>query len=372
MVNRRQFIQLSGVTLMSAMASQSCSSKHERYEQAVQRIWRHTTSTPADPLAVQRELVRYATLAASSHNTQCWKFKLEEQLISILPDLERRCPAVDPDDHHLYASLGCAIENLLQAAQAFGLKGNVDLRSTDAITIQLEATQPVRSPLFEAIPDRQSTRAEYDGKSLSNEDLRLLENAAIGDGVNLILLTEKQAMETILEYVVEGNTMQMSDPAFVKELKAWIRFNDQEAVRQGDGLFAKSSGNPTAPHWIASTLFDQFFTPKAENEKYQKQIRSSAGIAIFVSDVNAKPNWVAAGRAYQRFALQAAALDIRTAFLNQPVEVPTVRPQFANYLGIGDRTSADLSIRRPDLVVRFGRGAKMPNSLRRSLESVIV
>ncbi|MDX2215632.1 MAG: hypothetical protein SFY66_20385, partial [Oculatellaceae cyanobacterium bins.114] len=364
MLNRRQFIQLSGVTLMSAVGSQSCSAKTESYEQAVQRIWQHTTLLSTDALAVQRELVRYATLAASSHNTQCWKFKLEEHQILILPDLERRCPAVDPDDHHLYASLGCAIENLLQAAPAFGLQGSVDLRSTEAINIQLEATQPVRSPLFEAIPDRQSTRAEYDGKPLSNADLKLLEKAAIGDGVNLILLTEKQAMEKVLEYVVAGNTAQINDPAFVKELKAWIRFNDREAVRQGDGLFAKSSGNPTAPHWIASTLFDQFFTPKAENEKYTRQLRSSAGIAIFVSDANTKSHWVAAGRAYQRFALQAAALDIRTAFLNQPVEVPDLRPQFANHLGIGDR--------RPDLVVRFGRGAKMPNSLRRSLESVII
>ena len=132
MLNRRQLIQLSGVTLMSAVVSQSCSSQTETYEQAVQRIWRHTNPVSTDALALQRELVRYATLAASSHNTQCWKFKLEQNQISILPDLQRRCPAVDPDDHHLYASLGCAIENLLQASQAFGLKGNVDLRSTDA------------------------------------------------------------------------------------------------------------------------------------------------------------------------------------------------------------------------------------------------
>jgi hypothetical protein len=364
MLNRRQFIQISGITLMGSVISQSCSSNSESYEQAVQRIWQHTTPTPTTALALQRELVRYATLAASSHNTQCWKFKLKEHLISILPDLERRCPAVDPDDHHLYVSLGCAIENLLQAAQAFGLKGNVDLQSTDAIKIQLESSQPLRSQLFEAIPDRQSTRAEYDGQSLGNEDLKLLEKAVIGDGTSLILLTEKQAMEKILEYVIAGNTVQMNDPAFVKELKSWIRFNDQEAVSQGDGLCAKSSGNPTAPHWIASTLFDRVFTPKAKNEKYTKQIRSSAGIAIFVADASTKSHWIGAGRAYQRFALQAAALGIRTAFLNQPVEVVTLRPQFANYLGIGDR--------RPDLVVRFGRGPKMSNSLRRPLEAVIV
>jgi hypothetical protein len=50
--------------------------------------------------------------------------------------------------------------------------------------------------------------------------------------------------------------------------------------------------------------------------------------------------------------------------LNQPVEVSTLRPQFADFLGIGKR--------RPDLVVRFGRGPKLPASLRRPVEAVLV
>jgi Nitroreductase family len=357
------FIKKAGVTLMSSVVAQSCASTDESYDQAVSRIWRHTSSVPTDAKALQRELVRYATLAASSHNTQCWKFKLEDRQITILPDRDRRCPAVDPDDHHLYVSLGCATENLVQAAQAHGLQSTVDLKS-DIIRIHTEPTQPVASSLFAAIPDRQSTRTEYDGQPLKNEELKQLEKVATGNGVNLILLTAKPALEKVLEYVIAGNTAQMNDPAFVKELKSWIRFNGEEAVRQGDGLFAKSSGNPTAPHWLASILFDQFFTPKAENEKYTQQIRSSAGIAIFVSAANTKSDWIEVGRCYQRFALQAAALGIRTAFLNQPVEVAALRPQFADYLGIADR--------RPDLVVRFGRGPMTPRSLRRPIEAVIV
>ena len=69
---------------------------------------------------LKRELIRYATLAPSSHNTQCWKFQLGPFAIFILPDLARRCPAVDPDNHLLFVSLGCASENLVQAALANG------------------------------------------------------------------------------------------------------------------------------------------------------------------------------------------------------------------------------------------------------------
>jgi hypothetical protein len=283
--------------------------------------------------------VRYATLAPWSHNTQCWKFALQERAISIVPDLSRRCPAVDPDDHHMFVSLGCAAENLIQAALANGLMG-------------------------EAAFEVACTRAAFDGKPLANEELRLLEQAGTGKGIELLLLTDKTAMEKALEYVVQANTAQMNDPAFVEELKRWIRFGEAEAVRTGDGLFSRSTGNPSVPRWLGSLLFSALFTTGKENDKYAKHIRSSAGIAVFVSEANNKAHWVEAGRCYERFALQATALGIRNAFLNQPVEVSTLRPQFATFLGAGTR--------RPDLVVRFGRGPGMPRSLRRPIEAVIV
>jgi len=72
-----------------------------------------------------RELVRLATLAANGHNAQPWRFRIRERAIHILPDHSRRTPAVDPDDHHLYASLGCAAENLAIAAAAGGRVGDL-------------------------------------------------------------------------------------------------------------------------------------------------------------------------------------------------------------------------------------------------------
>lgn len=37
-------------------------------------------------------------------------------------------------------------------------------------------------------------------------------------------------------------------------LKTWIRFSDAEAVRTGDGLFSRCSGNPALPRWLGSPL----------------------------------------------------------------------------------------------------------------------
>ena len=366
-ITRRKFVSSAPAIFGGSSIFSACSqgSDAEGYEAVAGRTWRLGSLDGFEGAALGKELVGYATLAPSSHNTQCWKFAVEDKAITILPDLSRRCPAVDPDDHHLFVSLGCAAENLIQAALAHGLKGEASFDAArDAVRVTLGPTQAQASALFKAIPERQCTRGEYDSKPLSKEELGLLERAGTSDGVRVLLVTERDTMEKVLEYVVQGNTVQMNDPAFVEELKTWIRFNSHDAVRMGDGLYSASSDSPSVPSWLGGLLFDLFFTPKGENDKYAQQIRSSAGIAVFVGKTADKTHWVDVGRCYERFALQATALGIRNAFLYQPVEVRSVRPQFAAAIGLADQ--------RPDLVVRFGRGPTLPSSLRRPVRAVLV
>jgi hypothetical protein len=262
-------------------------------------------------------------------------------------------------------SLGCATENLVQAALAHGLRAEARLdASGDAIRVALSTVPAQATPLFNAIASRQCTRGDYDGKPLSSAELTLLEKAGNSNSVRMMVMTERNAMERVLEQVVAANTAQMANPVFVKELKSWIRFNGADAVRTADGLFSATTGNPTIPTWLGEMAFGWFFTVKNENDKYARQIRSSSGIAVFIGQAADKAHWVEVGRCYERFALQATALGIRNAFINPPVEVSAIRPQFASVLGLGDQ--------RPDLVVRFGRGPAMPPSLRRPVAAVLV
>jgi hypothetical protein len=364
-MNRRQFAGAVPALLGSSTLLAACDSGRSDYEAAAARTWRIGTTQETEAAALRAELVRYATLAPSSHNTQCWQFKLADRAITILPDFTRRCPAVDPDDHHLFVSLGCAAENLVVASAALGLRAEPSFdAASESVRIALEPASAVPSPQFKAIVERQCTRGEYDGKPLGVDELAQLERAGTDDRVKVLLLTERARLEQVIEFVVQGNTAQMSDKAFVDELKAWIRFSGHDAVRLGDGLFAASSGNPVLPAWIGETMFDLFFTPRAENDKYAKFLRSSAGVAVFVGQASDKAHWVEVGRACERFALHATTMGVRCAFVNQPVEVATLRPQFASFLGVGSQ--------RPNLVVRFGRGPKLPPSLRRPVRSVIV
>jgi hypothetical protein len=231
------------------------------------------------------------------------------------------------------------------------------------IGISLSSAQPGGQELYQAIPLRQSIRSAYDGQPISPADMALLETAARQEGVSVQLLTEAADRDAILDFVIQGNSAQMDDPAFVQELAAWLRFSPARAVETGDGLFGACSGNPVVPEWIGVRMFGMFFSKASENDKYRDHIRSSAGIAVFVGDRADPEHWIKVGRSFQRFALQATALGICTAHVNQPVEVPSVRPEFARWLGAPDA--------RPDLVIRFGRAPAMPMSLRRPVSMVL-
>lgn len=383
-----------------------------RYDELARQTWRDCAGPGrAAPRAAEsgklaHELIRCATLAPSSHNTQCWRFESVSGGILIRPDLSRRCPAVDPDDHHLYVSLGCAAENLRLAARAHGLGGETTPENTaparsgaatgavggsaaakapadarkppvagspggagdagrDLTTarIALSKGPPEQSPLYDAIARRQCSRAEYDGSALCDDDLLCLQRAARADGMQVILLTARSELEHMLELVAEGNRRQLADPAFIAELKHWVRFNEAEAVRKRDGLFASATGNPKLPRWLGAPLLGLLLRPGPENDKYARQIRSAAGIAVFFSERDDPAQWLEAGRCYQRFALQATALGVRNAFVNQPVEDASLRRQLAEHLGLGRV--------RVHLLARFGRGPEMPRSLRRPTMEVI-
>ena len=98
-----------------------------------------------------------------------------------------------------------------------------------------------------------------------------------------------------------------------------------------------------AAHRARNIASGSAITVESENDRYARQVRNSAGIAVFTGQQADPAHWVEVGRCYERFALQATALGVRNAFLNQPVEVGAVRPQFASWLGVPDQ--------RPDLVV---------------------
>lgn len=365
MTNRRQFLKAC-TALAASLPAAPALAIDNNYQAAVDKIWRPKSAPSSNITERSKEWVRMATLAASSHNTQPWKFKLQGNSITIFPDFKRRCPAVDPDDSHLFKSLGCAAENLIHTAAADGFHADARFdQKQDTVIIEFESSVTTKNDnLAAAIVNRRCSRIPYDGKPIAAPVQAHLITAATSADISPLILQSPQQMEDMLEYVRQGNLAQFDDPTFVKELGDWVRFNPADAIASGDGLAGEVSGQPSIPGWLGRRIFSLISSGKKQADIDAKAIRSSAGIIAFVGERDDKANWVAAGRAYQRFELQATALDVRSAFINQPIEVRSLRPQLHAWLGVPKQ--------HVHLIARYGNGALTPHSLRRPVEAVII
>jgi hypothetical protein len=69
-----------------------------------------------------RFLLRFAILAPSAKNSQPWAFSVRDNKVFVVADLGRSHPISDPDRRELYIGVGCALENLVVAAEHFGFQ----------------------------------------------------------------------------------------------------------------------------------------------------------------------------------------------------------------------------------------------------------
>lgn len=316
-----------------------------------------------------KEIIHYATLAPSGHNTQPWKFSVKNNSILIYPDYSRRLTVVDPDDHALFISLGCALENLIIAANHMGYSAKVECfpqnEEKDCIRIILNKENiEFDTDLFGAITNRQATRSKYDGRPIPTEDLEKLKQASNQDKVSFVLFTEEREIEPIIEFVKEGNALQFQNKSFVNELISWIRFNKKDALSNRDGLNSASMGLPYIPTWLGRFILNNLATPNGEAKKCEKLIRGSSGVALFIAESNDKQSWINVGRSFQRVALKATSLNIKHAHINMPCEEIEIRTKLQKHLGLKDE--------QPLLLLRIGYSNPMPKSYRRPVEEVMV
>lgn len=314
-------------------------------------------------------LVECAIKAPSGHNTQPWKFEKIQDGIIIHPDFTRALPIVDSDNHALYISLGCALENLVIVASKIGYKSKVDYPNNPNASIFVTLSRsneinPSDEDLFDFIKSRQVNRSKYSDKIVNNTELERLRNCFNYDGISLVLLNDKENFEKVIPLIIEANNLQFQNKQFVSELTGWFRYSKAEAEKTKDGLWTATMGLPSMWRFIGNFVMKNIVSAKSEAKRINEILQYTAGIAIFISENNDVTSWVNVGRAFQRFGLTATKLSLCHAHLNMPCEEISVRHKLANLLELGDK--------HPLLLIRYGYAEKMPYSFRRNVEDVTV
>ena len=314
-------------------------------------------------------LVESAIKAPSGHNTQPWKFEQIDNRIIINPDFNRSLPVVDNDNHELYISLGCALENLLIAAKQKGYVCKVQYpeKSGSSINVELnkdDSGKVETDILFDEIFKRQVTKSKYNNKHLPADVLKQLSSCFNFKGISLLILDGKRNFEKIIPTIIEANNFQFKNREFLNELVCWIRFSNNEAEKKKDGIWSATMGMPGLGRFLGSVVMKFFVTAKSEEKRLVDLLEHTQGLAIFISDTNNAEVWVKTGQSFQRFGLTATHLGVSHAHLNMPCEEIEVRHKLVKKLNLENK--------HPLLLIRYEYAEKMPYSYRRKFSDVII
>jgi len=307
------------------------------------------------------KLIGTATLAPSSHNTQPWLFRVRGACIGLIADRTRALPANDPDDRELTISCACALFNLRVAAAHAQLAATLHHPAGHAdpdclVTLELVAgdiPDAELATLYDAVATRRTYRKTFAAQPVTAETLATLADAARLEGAWLHVLAGDAQRRQAVELIAEGDEMQWGDPAWRRELAAWMH-----PRRDGDGLALPGLAVPLAQAVVRT--FDMGHGIAAHDMQLAD---ASPVLAVIGTPGDTPADWMVAGQAMQRLLLTACLHGLQASFLNQPIEVAPLRTRLRQLTGQAGF---------PQILLRLGYPQDdVPAAPRRPLDAVI-
>jgi hypothetical protein len=307
-----------------------------------------------------RFLLRYAILAPSTRNTQPWRFGVEENQVVVRADLSRAQPVADDDRRELYLSLGCAIENLLVAAEQFGFRHSIaylphypDERVAATIAFLPGGHRSAeRGGLsLQTLHSRRAAHGRFSDQPVSDEDVLALRRCVTEQELELTLVVDPERRREVEAIHRSAHETSLADPAFRHELAEWV----------GAGAF----GTPWPVSRIGQAAIDSELLAHQLAKLDVLAVGSAPLLALISSREDDRPSQIRSGQLLERLWLTAAARGLELQPLSAALEVPTLRLEL----------SLVMDARWPwaQQLVRIGhsRGGRAHRTPRRPLDDVI-
>jgi nitroreductase len=308
-----------------------------------------------------RSLLKYTVLAPSSHNTQPWIFRITNNTVSLYADRTRALPANDPDDRELTISCGCALMNLRVAAahEGFRLMCDITPKPNDEDLLafislsKAETVSLTEAELFPSIEGRRTYRKRFDSRDVPDSILGTLSDVATEEGAWLHVIKSEEKRQKIAALVSEGDLIQWSNPSWRRELASWMH-----PRRRGDGLTVPSVVAP-----IAQAVVRTFDMGNGVGAKDKQLADESPVLAVIGTDGDSVKEWLGAGQALEKILLSAYSSGLQASYLNQPIQVASLRTKLQNLLDRGGF---------PQILLRIGFPTEeIKAAPRRGLDEVI-
>ncbi len=255
------------------------------------------------------------------------------------------------------------------AARYYGLSAKVTVldnpNAPDALAhldiLVSDPAEPAEVSLFHGLRNRRTTRVKYEDYAPTAELLHVCGVSAAKFGVEVSAVSNAKTRAEIADLVAQGDQIQFHNAAFRNELAKWVH---SARLGEKDGMSSAGFGMPDILASLARFAIRTFDMGKGIAEAgREKIVDGSPVLAVLSTRENDTTSWLATGRSLMRVLVNLTAHGLTASYLNQPIEVPELRPQLAAAFGTGGS---------PQILLRIGRCAVVaPPSARRLISDVV-
>jgi nitroreductase len=267
-----------------------------------------------------RFLLGYAILAPSTKNSQPWAFSVQGNRVYIIADLGRTQPIADHGRRELYISLGCALENLLVAAEHFGFRygvtyfpvqGHQELVATVSFGVGGVPSHARAGATLAAILRRHNDNSVFRPAAVP-EQLRLrLMACCVEPDLRIHLTDDRHFRDWIDALTSEADRVEFANPAFRKELGYWI----------GQGVF----GAPPLVARLERMAVSRIDLGEPVAQQDHAIVESAALLGLVCANGDSHLVHVRAGQLFERLWLTATAMGVSVHPMSQTMRRPELR-----------------------------------------------
>lgn len=328
-LSRRDFLKFGGVTLIAVAGGTVLRALDQGVFSVGQGLAYEPWTNWRDAATPTERIVAAGILASNPHNSQPWIFRITDSTIDLFADPARQIGVIDPFLREMYIGLGCAVENMLLAAEAEGFSPTLGLMpdpadETHAAHIELVHSLPFSSKLYSAIPIRHTDRGAYDtARSIAPETFEEIEALITEADLRLFWYRDETARAQFSKVAIESAKALVADEQQSTDSHAWWRQDWDQLQERADGITLDAQAlGPITP--IAKILPD--LSRQQNDAAFVKNVReimlpTAAAFGILaVRGRNNNTQRLNCGRAWERIHLWGTTQGLAMQPLNQMCE----------------------------------------------------
>jgi len=314
-----------------------------------------------------------AVRAPSIHNTQPWRWRLDDDGLLLLADRSRQLSVADPDGHSLMISCGAALHLTELALRAAGwdiettcLPDAADPDALARIRVARRGSPDQESAaLVDAALRRRSDRRPFAATPVSEQDRERLRTAS-SDAAAFVDFPDTAERHVELAVAVSwADRAERNDQAYLAEMNRWLRDPDVHTLVDGIPVDVIPHVSSDVPRHTDVPLRD-FEVGVTGRQLIERDVDEHPLIVVVFTQSDSAYDHLRAGVAMMRLMVHADLLGLATCPLSQAVDFAAFRARLQGHMGWVGYPQMMLRVGRPSAAI-----TDLPLTPRRPPEAVL-